>query len=238
MYRLCLALSLALLGACSGSESPPEAQAVTTTPSATDQLEERCRAAGLVNIGERLPEVIVDLKYSTTDNFLGKDVYGSFSTAWLQPEAAAMLEKAWDTLQARAPQLTFVIYDATRPLSIQELMWATLDMPLEEKGKYLSNPKNGSIHNYGAAVDISLAFKDSGKALDMGTPFDFFGRAAEPVQEAALLAEGLLTQEQLNNRLLLREVMLSTGFRQLPTEWWHYNACSREEAKARYTAIP
>lgn len=177
------------------------------------------------------------MKYSTTDNFLKRDVYGDFQTAWLQPDVADMLRKALDTLQARDRALTFVIYDATRPLSIQEVMWETLKMPLEEKGKYLSNPKKGSIHNYGAAVDISLAHKSTGEALDMGTPFDFFGPEAEPLQENALLQAGKLTRAQAQNRLLLREAMQAAGFRQLPTEWWHYNACSREEAKTRYSII-
>lgn len=202
-----------------------------------DSLTVRCREAGLVNIADRLPGVIIDLKYSSTDNFLGQDVYGPFQTAWLQPEVAEMLAKAYRLLQERDTALTFVIFDATRPLSVQKVMWATLRMPLEEKGKYLSNPVQGSVHNYGAAVDLSLANRDTGIPLDMGTPFDHFGREAEPVQEQALLREGVITQAQVRNRLLLREVMEGAGFRQLPTEWWHYNAYSREEAKQRFRII-
>ena len=105
-----------------------------------------------------------------------------------------------------------------------------------EKSKYVSNPKNGSLHNYGAAVDITVA-KKNGVALDMGTPYDFFGEAAEPQLESILLANGTLTAIQIQNRKILREVMVKAGFIQLPTEWWHYNACPREDAKIKYKIL-
>jgi D-alanyl-D-alanine dipeptidase len=71
----------------------------------------------------------------------------------------------------------------------------------------------------------------------MGTPFDFFGEAAEPQLEYKMLQEGVLTQQQIDNRKILRSVMQKAGFRQLPAEWWHYNSCSREEAKIKYAVI-
>lgn len=238
MRSLLILLIFGLLLACNQSTDDQEiAEVPAVVDRGPDSLDKRCAEAGLVNIGDRLPEIIINLKYSTNDNFLHTDVYGDFTTAWLQPDVADMLEKAWKVLQERDSSLTFVIYDATRPHSVQERMWAVLDLPPVEKGKYLSNPKNGSIHNYGAAVDISIARKADSVALDMGTPFDFFGPEAEPEQEQHFLQLGILKPEQIQNRQLLRKVMESAGFRQLPTEWWHYNACSREEAKVRYKRI-
>ena len=192
--------------------------------------------AGLVNIQSVIPEIQVELKYSTTDNFLHADVYGDLTNAYLQPDVVQKLKTAYSILQQNHPDLTFIIYDAVRPLSIQYKMWEILDLPPGQKEKYLSNPKNGSIHNYGAAIDMSLAEKN-GKPLDMGTPFDFFGEAAEPQLEYKMLQEGVLTQQQIDNRKILRSVMQKAGFRQLPAEWWHYNSCSREEAKIKYAVI-
>ena len=217
-------------------EPPPAPVPETVIAAAPGPLEQRLIAAGLVNVQDLVPAIRVDLKYSTTDNFLHADVYGELTHAYLQPEVAKMLSAAWNNLQAADTSLTFVVYDAVRPLSIQQKMWEILQMPLGEKEKYLSNPKNGSIHNYGAAVDISL-IKLTGEPVDMGTPFDFFGPLAEPQLESSMLRSGQLTTTQLRNRMLLRTAMEKAGFRQLPTEWWHYNACSREEAKVRWKVV-
>ncbi len=211
-----------------------------STPSATltidSTLEKKLIEAGLVNVKTVIPAVFVDLKYSTTDNFLKADVYGDLTNAYLQKDVAGKLKVAYELLQQQHPDLIFIIYDAARPLSIQYKMWEILDLPIAQKSKYLSNPDKGSIHNYGAAIDMSLATKN-GEALDMGTPFDFFGEEAEPQLEYKMLAEGKLTLEQINNRKILRSVMQQAGFRQLPAEWWHYNACSREAAKTIYKVI-
>ncbi|HNV99101.1 MAG TPA: M15 family metallopeptidase [Chitinophagales bacterium] len=222
---------------CNKREKPDNLHEENLLKPTPDLLETHFITAGLTRVQEVIPEVIVDLKYSTTDNFLHHDVYGDLTQAYLQPDVTQMLKKAYEALQQKDSSLTFIIYDATRPLHIQYKMWEILDMPLEEKGKYLSNPKNGSIHNYGAAVDISLARKSDSVALDMGTPFDFFGPEAEPVQEQVMMKSGKLSAAQYQNRLLLRNAMQAAGFRQLPTEWWHYNACSREEAKKRYDCV-
>lgn len=237
MKYLLLIICLWIFIGC-GEQSPQDEEQVKSGEiTVTSDLEMQFIQAGLMRVREVIPDVIVDLKYSTTDNFLHHDVYGDLTQAYLQPDVTLMLKKAYAALQQKDSSLTFIIYDATRPLHIQYKMWEILDMPLEEKGKYLSNPKNGSIHNYGAAVDISLARKSDSVALDMGTPFDFFGPEAEPVQEQLMMKSGKLSATQYQNRLLLRNAMQAAGFRQLPTEWWHYNACSREEAKKRYNCV-
>jgi len=199
-------------------------------------LEMNLIAAGLVNVRDTLPGVLVDLKYSTTDNFLQADVYGDLAEAYLQPDVLQKLKNAYTYLIHTDSSLTFLIYDAARPLSVQQKMWDIVNVPGADKTEYVSNPLHGSIHNYGAAVDLTLC-KRNGAALDMGTPFDYFGELAQPQIEGQFLSDGKLSKQQLDNRKLLRTVMQQAGFRQLPTEWWHYNACSRETAKIKYRII-
>lgn len=200
------------------------------------EIETRLIRAGLVNIQAVEPGIRVSLKYSTPDNFMHADLYGDLENAYLQPDVAAKMKKAYDLLQQKDPQLTFLIYDAVRPRSIQQKMWDSLKMPVAEKTKFISNPKNGSLHNYAAAVDITLCDKQ-GRALDMGTPYDFIGELAYPRLESTFLAQGKLTAAQIENRKLLRSVMQRAGFQMIQTEWWHFNSCSREEAKKKYAII-
>ncbi|MDC0015464.1 M15 family metallopeptidase [Flavobacteriales bacterium] len=185
-------------------------------------LEVYLKNFGLVNIQEVEPSIRVDLKYSTTDNFVGIDMYGDLTKAFCQPDVAEKLKKAYQYLQEEDSTLTLLVFDAVRPVFVQQKMWDTLKMPIREKTKFLSNPRNHSIHNYGAAVDISLTTKD-GEELDMGTPFDFIGKLAHPREEKRLLKEGKLTQKQIENRVLLRKVMKKAGFFNIQTEWWHWN---------------
>jgi zinc D-Ala-D-Ala dipeptidase len=116
-------------------------------------------------------------------------------------------------------------------------MWDAVKLPVSEKIKFLSNPRNGSLHNYGAAVDISIV-NENGLELDMGTPYDFMGELAYPGEEDELSAQGKLSFRQLQNRKLLREVMEASGFTGIATEWWHFNACTRDYAKMHYRLIP
>jgi D-alanyl-D-alanine dipeptidase len=201
-----------------------------------EQLEQKLIDAGLVNIQTIEPGIRVELKYSTLDNFMHKDMYGSLENAYLQPDVAQKLSKAYKLLAVTHPELTLLVYDAVRPLHIQQMMWDSLDIPLEQKNQFLSNPKNGSVHNYGAAVDLTLCTLD-GKALDMGCAYDFIGELARPDAEQKFLTEGKLTLEQVNNRKLLRKTMLDAGFRMIDNEWWHFNSCSRDEAKRLYKVI-
>ncbi len=199
-------------------------------------LEVYLKNFGLVNIQEVEPSIRVDLKYSTIDNFVGIDMYSDLTKAFCQPDVAEKLKKAYQYLQEEDSTLTLLVFDAVRPVFVQQKMWDTLKMPIREKTKFLSNPRNHSIHNYGAAVDISLTTKD-GEELDMGTPFDFIGKLAHPREEKRLLKEGKLTQKQIENRVLLRKVMKKAGFFNIQTEWWHWNSCSRNTAKSKYKVV-
>lgn len=199
-------------------------------------LETYLRNFGLVDIQEIVPEIKVDLKYSTTDNFVGIDMYGDLDKAFSHPDLAQKLKKAYSFLQEEDSTLTLLVFDCVRPVFVQQKMWDTLVMPIREKTKFLSNPKNRSIHNYGAAVDISISSK-IGEELDMGTPFDFIGKLAHPREEQRLLKEGKLTEKQIENRVLLRKVMKKAVFFNIQTEWWHWNSCSRNTAKSKYKLV-
>ncbi len=199
-------------------------------------LESELIGRGLVDVAAKSGgKIVVRLLYSTLDNFLGQDVYGDLEKAYLVPEAAERLCEAQRLLEQKKPGYRLIVYDAARPLSVQQKMWALVSNT--EKAIYVANPAPGSLHNYGVAVDVSL-LNEKGEELDMGTPVDYFGELAEPRYEKRFLAERKLTREQVSHRLLLREVMREAGFQDIATEWWHFQLCGREEAKKKYEIIP
>ncbi|NQT63319.1 MAG: M15 family metallopeptidase [Candidatus Marinimicrobia bacterium] len=197
-------------------------------------LEEQLQKQGLVNIHTLAPDILVELKYSTSDNFLSADTYGELENCYLQPKAAAMLKQAQDLLKKSHPELTLLVYDGARPRSIQQKMWTlVVNTPSQD---YVANPDRGSVHNYGSAVDLTIATND-GVPLDMGTAFDYFGKLAQPRHEARFLKEKKLTQEHIDNRLLLRDVMIQAGFLSISIEWWHFNAVPVKVARSQYQII-
>lgn len=191
-----------------------------------DTLEQRLIDSGLVNIQDVIPGILVDVRYSDTNNFIHKDVYGHLNRIYLQPSVAEDLKKAHEALKAKDSTLTLLVYDGVRPRSVQQLMWDILDMPIYEKTKFVSNPKNGSVHNFGAAVDLTIA-NLSGNPLDMGAGYDDPRKIAYPRFEQAYLDSGMLSLKHIENRELLRSVMRAGGFWGIQTEWWHFNRYSR-----------
>jgi len=200
-------------------------------------LEQQLIDQGLVNLEEYIPGIKVELKYSTTDNFFGQDVYGELTSAYLQPEVADLLKKAQEKLKSEYPNLTLLIYDAVRPLSVQQVLWDNLDRPDSIKPLYVADPKVGSLHNFGVAVDLTIFDNESGSPLDMGTTYDFFGYEAYPDREMEMMAAGKLTRAQLANREILRRIMHTSGFLGIGSEWWHFNAFSRQEAGEKFEII-
>ena len=193
---------------------------------------------GMVDVQAGLPDVMVDLKYASRDNFMGVDVYGGLRRCFLVPAAMKKLARARQILAERAPGYTFVMWDCARPRRVQHVMWDVVkDTPSQN---YVANPntKTGSIHNYGCAVDMSLWELEKAAPVDMGTNYDHFGKRAEPRHELRLLKKGGLTPEQVANRLLLREVMLRAGFHVIPNEWWHFNCETNRVARKKFTAVP
>ena len=200
-----------------------------------EELDTWLHDRGLVDISVLDSTIRVHLVYATPDNFMGETVYTGITRAWLHPDAAQKLVTAQQLLKKEHPDLTLVVYDAARPMSVQRKMWSLVRGT--DKVNYVSNPSNGGgLHNYGMAVDVTI-FDPAGEPLPMGTPFDFFGEEAHTNNEEALLASGKITRKEFDNRRLLRRIMKSAGFRTIPYEWWHFNACSRAEARQSYPVL-
>jgi len=192
---------------------------------------------GLVDINNMNNAILFEIKYATTDNFTKQQLYFQINRAYLQKDVADKLNKAQQVLTAINSNYHLLIYDAIRPREVQYRMWHALDtVPVNERTKFVSNPKNGSIHNYGAAVDLTICNAE-GVPLDMGAGYDDIRKIAYPSLEKKFLASGELKPFHVENRKLLRKVMSAGGFTNIETEWWHFNACSREQAKAKYKII-
>lgn len=171
-------------------------------------------------------EIVLDLKYATTDNFMNVDVYDGFHRCFMSPVAAKMFFKACDVLRENHPDLQFHIWDSLRPRSIQAKFYDHLaGTPFQN---YVAAPHPGSLHNFGMAIDLTLQTRD-GEQLDMGTGFDDFRDLAQPKLEKQFLASGELTTAQHKNRLLLRGLLETQGFKVLDHEWWHFNALPKDQ---------
>ena len=201
----------------------------------TSVLETTLISQGLVNVLSIVEDIQVEMKYSSMDNFLNEDVYEDYDHCYLQKEVAEKLAKVQSLIKKKNERLSLIVFDCVRPRSVQYKMWEIVKGT--DQQKYVAAPGgSGSMHNYGAAVDLSLIHLDTG-LVDMGTPFDFFGDKAQPRYEEKYLKQGILSQDQFNNRRLMRAAMLEAGFHGILSEWWHFNAFPREEVKAKYQIV-
>ncbi len=160
-----------------------------------------------VNLRDYSNDFIYEMRYATDNNFLKAKVYDC-SECYLRFKTVKALVKANEKFMKKGYRIK--LFDCYRPLDIQKKMWDIVSNP-----EYVADPKKGSIHNRGGAVDMTLVDAD-GKELDMGTGFDHFG------PEAAHAYENL-SDEIRQNRKLLRNTMTGLGFRIFESEWWHYN---------------
>lgn len=177
---------------------------------------------------------VIDLKYATDDNFTGKPVYENFSSAILHLVAYEKLLNAVIHLQKSRPNYRLKIFDALRPNSAQIKLWNFLAGTPEQS--YVANPEPGSLHSFGFAVDLSIV-NAANQELDMGTPFDDFTNLAQPRYQIQHHSEGLLTAQHIENRELLRDCMETSGFKQLPYEWWHFDALDKATVIKNYKKI-
>ena len=223
MPVMSVSLAATASGASSGVPAPPFPAAAA--------------AAGplLVDAAAALPGLRIDMPYARRDNFTGQVLYPS-ARCLLRPAVVAMLGRAQAQLAARDPSLGLVAKDCYRPESVQRRLWAAV-RGTRRQG-YVANPNGGmgSVHSYGAAVDVSLV-DASGQELDLGTPYDFLGPRAEPRREAEQLAAGLLTPQQVALRAALRAAMRAAGFKSIPNEWWHFDAWRAAALRQRYRRL-
>jgi len=151
-------------------------------------------------------DFVFDMKYATSDNFLKQAVYDC-GECYLRKSTAKALVKANEEFKSLGYRIK--LFDCYRPLSVQKKMWKILPGT-----HYVANPAKGSKHNRGAAVDLTLV-DAQGKELDMGTPFDFFGKKAHHTCTT-------LPKKVLENRKLLKDVLNKYNFKSIFSEWWHY----------------
>ena len=164
----------------------------------------------LVNVRHLIPDIVLDLRYNTVDNFCAQKLYTT-DECLAAHLVVRRLQIVQDSLRARG--LGLKIYDAYRPLAVQFIMFAIYPDP-----GFVADPNSGgSKHNRGAAVDVSLVDAATGLELNMPTEFDYFG------DEAGHGWTTGLTSEQVANRELLLDMMTRIGgFDPEQTEWWHY----------------
>jgi D-alanyl-D-alanine dipeptidase len=230
------AFSASLLPKLFSSSDKKNDSPTSATSQALTILEQKFIRAGMVSIRQIDSSIALDLKYATKDNFLHKNLYGNLKNGYLQKEIAVKLAAAQKKLKEKYPFYSLVLFDAARPLSIQQTMWNELQVPEKNKIKYVSNPEVGSLHNFGCAVDVSI-INEEGWEMDMGTPYDYFGELGHPAAEPRMIQEGKLSWRQFENRKLLREVMTEAGFTIITTEWWHFNGTSLNSAEKKYKMV-
>ncbi len=162
----------------------------------------------LVDISTISTEFDYEIRYATPNNFIGETLYDC-AKCLLQPEVARALNQANQYFCELGYKIK--LYDCYRPLDVQKKMWAKVP-----RATYVANPYDkGSIHNKGAAVDITLVTLE-GCYVEMGSDYDFFGRAAH-------IDNMNFPEAVLSNRKLLIEGMRKHGFITVRTEWWHYS---------------
>ena len=151
--------------------------------------------------------IIIDLRYATENNFVEEKMY-ECPRCFLRPKVAEVVVKIHKNLQKQDLGLKF--FDCYRPLGIQQRLWDKVP-----DARYVTNPKKGSMHNRGLAVDLTIV-DSKGNELDMGTPFDYFGPKGYHTYTKH-------SNEVNENRHLLKSTMEAAGFKSIRTEWWHYS---------------
>ncbi len=189
---------------------------------------------GFLRIQDLDSTIAVDLMYAKSDNFVGEVMY-DFTEAYLHPKAAHAVVEANRLLSQAHPGWRLCIYDATRPMRVQQIMWDKVKGTPQQN--YVSNPaRGGGLHNYGLAVDVSI-IDEKGDSIDMGTKVDALTPLSHTDREEELVRQGKISREAMENRRLLRRVMTEAGFKPLRSEWWHFNFTTRADARANYRVV-
>ena len=181
-------------------------------PCVTDHPYQRgsVRDSDLVELIRLDPTLKLDIRYASSNNFLGRPVYPE-ARAFLQRPAAEALVRVHQRLKEQ--EYGLLIFDAYRPWSVTKLFW---DETPEGKRRFVADPKQGSRHNRGCAVDLTLFELRTGQEVSMPSTYDEFSERAYRNYEGGPEASRCL-------RDLLRKAMESEGFRVNEVEWWHFD---------------
>lgn len=215
----------------------------TETSSTTQQSDNPTLATDdFVNISNVVPDALLEIRYYSAYNFVGARVDG------YEQSAALMTRQSADSLRAVADELrakgyAIKVYDAYRPqmavdhfvrwgedindTAMRQVFYPNVDKKRLFELEYIARQ---SSHTRGSTVDLTLFDIASGKELDMGGPFDWFGRESHPdcggryVDKVRIeyLPNDTISREQFDNRMLLREAMMNHGFKPYECEWWHF----------------
>lgn len=222
MKRIFLLLAFAaLLTACTTHQQ--EQTELASTESVAPEMD----ASEFVNIADEIPDVIYEIRYYSTFNFVGERIDGyEAPIALLTKEATAALKKANETLLAKGYRLK--IFDAYRPQTAVNhfIRWAeNVEDTLMKQYFYPEVDKSRlfeldficarSGHSRGSTVDLTLFDMNTQREVDMGGTFDWFGEKSHPDYEN-------ITAEQKELRNILRDAMIAAGFKPFDTEWWHF----------------
>ena len=224
----CVAAGLVLFCAAGCSAAPSSKEpAEPTTALSEDGVKLSDDASDFVLLTDAVPDAILEIRYFSTYNFVGDRIDGyEEPVALLTKEAAAALKKVSDACIEKGYRLK--VYDAYRPqkavsnfvrwaqdaedVRMKEYFYPDLEKDVLFPQGYIAEH---SGHSRGSTVDLTLFDMEAEKELDMGGTFDFFGEISHPDYTD-------ITKEQFENRMLLRELMLSNGFKPLAEEWWHF----------------
>ena len=164
----------------------------------------------LVELVSLDPTIRLEIRYATTNNFMGARFY-SAARAFLQRPAAEALVRVQRKLSERG--LGLLVFDGYRPWYVTKMFW---DATPEHQRVFVADPSRGSRHNRGAAVDLTLCDLETGRPLAMPSGYDEFSERAHPDYSGG-------TAEQRANRDLLRAAMEAEGFTVYELEWWHFD---------------
>lgn len=208
MIRYYLFVLLTLRAAFAHAQTTPAGLKVVSSKALLQQAVRADSNAALASLPQAIPGIVLDIRYATRHNFTGAAQYKK-PAAWMRRRPAMALKEVQAELNKKG--LGLKIYDAYRPYSVSLALWnAAPDK------RYVANPRRGSHHNRGIAIDLTIIDLRTGHELDMGTAFDNFTDTAHHNFTA-------LPPQVLANRHLLKNLMWKHGFNYVPTEWWHYH---------------
>ncbi|MBQ3390496.1 MAG: M15 family metallopeptidase [Firmicutes bacterium] len=224
----CMIMLLAFTGLTGcGSQTADAADSEEPSAAADSEMLPEEDASDFVVLSEAVPDVILEIRYYSTYNFVGDRIDGyEEPIALMTKEGAQALKEVSDDLIQKGYRLK--IYDAYRPqmavahfvrwaealddTRMKEYFYPDLDKSVLFDQGYIAE-KSG--HSRGSTVDLTLFDMRTEKEVDMGGTFDWFGIESHPDYKG-------ITEEQYQNRMILREAMLAHGFKPIDTEWWHF----------------
>ncbi len=199
-------VGLAVVVCVLGSVGVGVARERTAGQGAGQEIRQEQGQHGLVDVKKVIPDIILDIRYATSNNFTKQVLYSS-AECYLLEEVALALKEVQSDLKKQGYRLK--VYDGYRPLPVQWKMWKVVPDP-----DFVADPRKGSYHNRGCAVDVGL-LDIEGRDVEMPTGFDDFTEKANPKYQN-------LPPAVIEHRRILTESMASHGFSQSTTEWWHF----------------